>query len=691
MNKTLDLTTLGLSAGTYAITVKVRANGYKDSLASDEITYIIKIENLATPTISLDNDILSMTAGDNITETFAIFVDGVEMATVEIPKEEKYTVSGTWKFNKSIQNYGLKEVENVSFVSNDTQYNSIYGCFPQLNYDDTIVWHDPSIDGVGWISEAYRTITFDGAQTVSQGFYELLTAHAVQQDAPKVKYFIIGDTAYVYMEGMTWAEWITTDNNAGVFSLNGDTITDASGLIIVDENNNAIKGSDVISNSCYYLAESQLTPTEGLAYTLSDDGTYYTCTGIGTATDMNIVIASEINGIPVTSIGDKAFFQSNVMKLTFGRNISSIGSDALSACLNLLNFVVPEANKFYKSVKGILYSKDEKTLVKVGAGRSGSFVVPNGVITIDRGALAQSRITNVEIPDSVTSLGRAVFQNCDNLTSVSIPDSVEEIGVFLFAYCDNLNSVTIGQGIYSISESMFRDCIKLENISFNGTVEEWDALSKGNDWEYNIPATYVQCTNGRVYSDGTIVPDAPTEETYTVSGACTINENPYILDVQPLLIEVNFWNDSPIAGLTQYTGLEITDDTIFYCTSSGNKLEVYSVEDGWKFEIYRKIAFVETQTVSKEFYEWLTARTVKQEITFTIDGTTYYAVEGTTWGEWCGSDYNTGGFYVDLTGNKIWDYVGYVRTIDDVSVSPSDIIIGNDYSVVNMQGGGIPD
>jgi hypothetical protein len=79
---------------------------------------------------------------------------------------------------------------------------------------------------------------------------------------------------------------------------------------------------------------------------------------------------------------------------------------------------------------------------------------------------------------------------------------------------------------------------------------------------------------------------------------------------------------------------------------------------------------------------------IPQIITFTIDGTPYQAVDGMTWGEWVGSEYNTGGFYVYLTGNQIWDAFGYVGTKDGVSVLPSDIIIGNGYSVTNMQGGG---
>ncbi len=44
---------------------------------------------------------------------------------------------------------------------------------------------------------------------------------------------------------------------------------------------------------------------------------------------------------------------------------------------------------------------------------------------------------------------------------------------------------------------------------------------------------------------------------------------------------------------------------------------------------------------------------VQQTIVFTIDGTTYYAEEGMTWGEWVESEYNTGGFYVSTDGKYI--------------------------------------
>ena len=39
-----------------------------------------------------------------------------------------------------------------------------------------------------------------------------------------------------------------------------------------------------------------------------------------------------------------------------------------------------------------------------------------------------TKLTSIEIPDSVTDIGYEAFQSCTNLTSVTIPDSVTSIG-----------------------------------------------------------------------------------------------------------------------------------------------------------------------------------------------------------------------------------------------------------------------
>ena len=187
--------------------------------------------------------------------------------------------------------------------------------------------------------------------------------------------------------------------------------------------------------------------------------------------------------------------------------------------------------------------------------------------------------------------------------------------------------------------------------------------------------------------------DSPASDavSYTlVSGTWYFDEDMDVINNNdPAKQQVNF-----VSNGVSYTDIGSTGDhTLFYY--KGDTAVRVCVDDlgvdvgenvGWLNEVYRTITFDGVQTVSKEFYDWLVAHAV---FAFTIDGTTYYAKEGMTWSEWVASEYNTGRFYVYPTGNQIWDAVGYVGTKDGVSVLPSDIIIGNGYSVTNMQGGGI--
>lgn len=77
-------------------------------------------------------------------------------------------------------------------------------------------------------------------------------------------------------------------------------------------------------------------PTDGLQYTLNSDGSSYSCTGIGTAIDANVVIAKVYSGLPVTSIGSSAFSGcSGLISITIPGSVTSIGSSAFSGCSGL--------------------------------------------------------------------------------------------------------------------------------------------------------------------------------------------------------------------------------------------------------------------------------------------------------------------------------------------------------------------
>ena len=91
------------------------------------------------------------------------------------------------------------------------------------------------------------------------------------------------------------------------------------------------------------------------------------------------------------------------------------------------------------------------------------------------GALFSDNCTNLiinpEIPSTLTSMPE--FHNLPNHTSVVIPDFVTYI---------------VG----------FGGCTSLTNITFNGTVEQWSSITFGLNWNYNVPATHVQCSDGTV-------------------------------------------------------------------------------------------------------------------------------------------------------------------------------------------------
>ena len=116
----------------------------------------------------------------------------------------------------------------------------------------------------------------------------------------------------------------------------------------------------------------------------------------------------------VTSIGETAFSHCpELKKVTIDSGVKIIGTMAFFYCHKLTDIVVSEKNANYKSMDGVLYTKDGKTLVCYPAGKKETnYTIPLGVTNIEASAFsACTHLANIKIPNSVTYIGKDAFRH----------------------------------------------------------------------------------------------------------------------------------------------------------------------------------------------------------------------------------------------------------------------------------------
>ncbi|MDE6850237.1 MAG: leucine-rich repeat domain-containing protein, partial [Clostridia bacterium] len=246
----------------------------------------------------------------------------------------------------------------------------------------------------------------------------------------------------------------------------------------------------------------EVFPTQGLEYSLNEDGKSYTVTGFGTATDTDLVIFSTYNGLPVTSIGKDAFQSYNgkreIGSVIIYDNITelqdgALNNDRLESVIlpQTLTYISPSAflmvtlNKVTVDKSNPVYhSVDDKYIIETATKtlwlsaadtipadssvtsigdyafscrhNMKELVIPDTITKI--GSMAFSyclHMTDVKIPNSVTEIGRSAFYSCYRLTSVEIPPSVKRIEDTAFNFCPDLKSVIIGDGVTYIGSMVF--------------------------------------------------------------------------------------------------------------------------------------------------------------------------------------------------------------------------------------------
>ena len=190
-----------------------------------------------------------------------------------------------------------------------------------------------------------------------------------------------------------------------------------------------------IGEDAFVLCKGLTSVTIGNGVTSIGAAAFKMCSGLTSVT------------IPdsVTSIGEYAFEEcSGLTSVTIGNGVTSIGDHAFGSCDELRAVHISDLAAWLR----ISFSGNRSNPVNL-AGH----LYLNG-----------KEVTDVVVPDGITSIGYSAFDGLSSLTSVTIPDSVTNIGSYAFFDC-GLKSLLVPASVKSIGWGAFAECGKLQNLT----------------------------------------------------------------------------------------------------------------------------------------------------------------------------------------------------------------------------------
>lgn len=241
------------------------------------------------------------------------------------------------------------------------------------------------------------------------------------------------------------------------------------------------------------------TPSKGLAYKVNEDGVSCTVTGIGECSDQYVYIGEEIDGYTVTAIGKAAFYcNAKINGIKLSDSILSVENYAFFDCGNIRTVILGDG---ITTIGEYAFAGCKMT----------SLAIPESVETIATWAfydcfmLEDVRITDLDRWFAVSFGGSysnplqcagKLYVNDVLLTELTVPKNLEVIGQWNFAGCTSLTKVKLHENVSAISQRAFMDCENLTEIIFTGTVDQWNAVEKGSNWNFHVKDLIITCADG---------------------------------------------------------------------------------------------------------------------------------------------------------------------------------------------------
>ena len=244
-----------------------------------------------------------------------------------------------------------------------------------------------------------------------------------------------------------------------------------------------VGGSTGVSHVATRSLNTDNKDNQGLTYILYMDHTatvanYDNSTPDGVIDIPDTVTKDNID-YTVTAIGDSAFESfptpTNVSSVFIPATVRSIGDSAFSYCNALTTVTFAEGSQLKSIGLAAFYGTEQ------AYPRFKEIQIPDSVDTIGSGAFFYCQdLERITLPSALQTLSSVTFYGCAALSEVTFPASLKTIESSVFDGCRNLSEVKLPASLTAIQSSVFHRC-SAKTVFYDGSLEQWNHITADND------------------------------------------------------------------------------------------------------------------------------------------------------------------------------------------------------------------